>query len=393
MSKPLIYHICEDEKFINSAIKQFEDVYSGYNKFYVLVKDITQEFRYINTQSFVTKVDSNSVLNIIDQITSKDIVVFHSLSKDFYDFCLQLPQSIQTVWMCFGFEIYNDHNYTKDAPILAPITLKKFIRKSPSTNYSLKKRVKNALRPIYHALKGNRELSFIKKKEKSIQRIDYLATSFKQEHHSICKFIQQEKKNFKFWYYPLHLIVDVNAKIESNKTAILIGNSGFRTGNHLDVFNALKQLPITQSKIYVPLSYGNPNYIQAIKEEGQLIFKDKFNPLLTFLPLKDYNQILNTIGIAIFYNFRQQAVGNTIAILWYGAKVFLSEKNPFYHYLKDLGIIVFSVEKDLNAQSISSHLDINQIENNRKILYDQLNQNQLKRDLENQIHSILNLNK
>ena len=75
------------------------------------------------------------------------------------------------------------------------------------------------------------------------------------------------------------------------------------------------------------------------------------------------------------------------------SKSVFKRKKSFYHYLKDLGIIVFSVEKDLNAQSISSHLDINQIENNRKILYDQLNQNQLKRDLENQIHSILNLNK
>lgn len=100
--------------------------------------------------------------------------------------------------------------------------------------------------------------------------------------------------------------------------------------------------------------------------------------------------MLNSIKIAIFNNRRRQAVGNIITLIYFGAKVFLSEKITFYQYLKKIGIIVYSYEKDLNNASINNIHNHQEIEYNRNILYKELNkktlQEQLKLSIENLHH-------
>ena len=200
--------------------------------------------------------------------------------------------------------------------------------------------------------------------------------------------IKQKKRFFDFWYYPLEQILDVTSEISTEKKYIIIGNSGFKSGNHLDVFDKIKNYSLQDIEIVVPLNYGQPNYIQEIMAEGKKDFNETFKPLLDFMPLADYNTILESVGVAILNNKRQQAVGNTIALLWFGAKVFLSHKNPFYHYLKRIGVLVYCYETELTEKSISQFLSLEQIEHNRKMLFQELNKNHLAELLKNQIIKI-----
>jgi len=231
-------------------------------------------------------------------------------------------------------------------------------------------------------------LSAKEKKNKVMLRINYLGSSFKEEFLKVSKLIGQKKLFFDFWYYPLELIVDVNKNIYYPKKNILIGNSGFKTGNHLDVFAAIKNYNLVSNKIIVPLNYGIKEYINTVVAEGEQCFSEKYYPFLEFVSLQEYNAVLEEVGVAILNNKRQQAVGNTIGLLWMGAKVFLNKENPFYHYLKRIGIIVFCYQTELNEKSCNEYLSLEQIEVNRSILFTHLNREKLAAELKQQINNI-----
>lgn len=132
----------------------------------------------------------------------------------------------------------------------------------------------------------------------------------------------------------------------SNKVNIQVGNSADPTNNHLQVFEQLNQLDIQNrvGKIYCPLSYGNPVYAAQIKHLGEVMFGDKFYPLIDFMPLSQYNQILDKVDIAIFAHNRQQAMGNTINLLGRGKTVYMRADTSSYALLTKLGIRVCSLD-------------------------------------------------
>ena len=379
-----IVHICEDEKFINSAVEQFEHCFPRQNTFFVLPVSSDENFKHVKSQTFIHKTTPENLTQVSSSISNKAIVVLHSLSPRFYDFVLQLPKNIKIIWFCFGFEVYNDANYFKNNILLDTITNQKF----PEKELSSKKKIKEEVRPFYRMIKPSLPLSSKEYKHKVIKRINYLGSSFQEEFEQVSKLIKQKKRFFDFWYYPLEQILDVTSEISLEKKYIIIGNSGFKSGNHLDVFDKIKNYSLQDLEIVVPLNYGEPNYIQEILIEGKKDFNKTFKPLLDFMPLADYNTILESVGVAILNNKRQQAVGNTIALLWFGAKVFLSHKNPFYHYLKRIGVSVYCYETELTEKTISQFLSLEQITHNRKLLFQELNKKHLAELLKNQILKI-----
>lgn len=379
-----IVHICDDEKFINSAITQFESCFPEQNTFYVFPISTEEDFKHIQSSTFVHKTNKEALTQIIPSITNDTIVVLHSLSPEFYDFVLQLPIQIKIVWLCFGFEVYNDSNYFKSNVLLDVITRTKF----PDFKKSKKDQFIEILRPYFRLLKPSFPFSSKEYKRKVFKRLDYFGCPFLEEYQSVKKLLGIKRTFFNFWYYPLDIIVDVKKPIQYPKAKMIIGNSGFKSGNHLDVFDKIKEYSLRGSEIIVPLNYGKANYIKEILSQGKKDFKDSFKPLLDFMPLAAYNTILESVGVAILNNKRQQAVGNTIALLWFGAKVFLSHKNPFYHYLKRIGVLVYCYETELNEKSISQFLSLEQMEHNRKLLYQELNHAHLAGLLKEQIERI-----
>ena len=379
-----IIHLCQDEKFINSAVEQFEHCFPRQNTFFVLPVSSDEHFKHVKSRDFIHKTAAADLISISSTLPYNAIVVLHSLSPRFYDFILQLHKNIKIIWFCFGFEVYNDSNYFKTNILLDDITRAKF----PDVKRSKKDQFIEIVRPYYRLLKTTLPFSSKEYKRKVFKRIDYFGCPFLEEFQSIKKLLSIKRVFFNFWYYPLELIVEVTHPIQLPKNILLIGNSGYKSGNHLDVFAKIKDFTRKGIEIVVPLNYGNPDYIQEILVQGKKEFNTAFKPLLHFMPLAEYNTILQSVGIAILNNKRQQAVGNTIALLWFGAKVFLSHKNPFYHYLKRIGIIIYCYETELNQKSSSQLLSLEQIEHNRKLLFQELNQAHLAQVLKQQINDI-----
>lgn len=382
-----ILHICEDEKFINSAIIQFEAILPGCNQVYVIVEDTNVSFKHVKEQPFVKSISASSILDILKEVKLNDVLIFHSLSGVFYPLILGLPKKVKTVWFCFGYEVYNDNNYFNENRLLDIKTLQQY----PDTiesNQNADQKIKLKKKYFFGIIRKSKYYTEQEIKQKVFERMDYLGSSFVEEYEQVNTLIKANKSFFSFWYYPLEVIVNVKLPIVLNKKSILIGNSGYKSGNHLDVFNKLESYKIDADRIVLPLNYGDKSYIEDVIKEGERAFNDKLQPLTTFLSLKDYNAILENVGVAIFNNRRQQAVGNTIALLWFGAKVFLSKQNPFYGYLKRIGILIYCYEMELNEDSCNTFLSLKDIEHNRCILQQELNKEKLLEELAIQINKV-----
>jgi len=86
--------------------------------------------------------------------------------------------------------------------------------------------------------------------------------------------------------------------------------------------------------------------------------------------LEQYIKKLQGCGIVIMNHYKQQAVGNILMMLWLGSKVYLNESNTIYHYLKRIGIKIFSIDNDLIRDNHLALMNLSQdeIDQNRSIL-------------------------
>tara|TARA_R110002072_G_scaffold131586_4_gene271390 strand:+ start:24221 stop:25411 length:1191 start_codon:yes stop_codon:yes gene_type:complete len=380
-----IIHIANDEKFINAAIYQFEKVAPGRNRFYIIVKSGVHKTRHVRLGERV-QILENSTVNkhhLITSIPPHSIVVFHSLSSRFHEISYSLPKSCQAVWFCFGYEVYNDLYFTTVEEALEEYTKEKFYKAKPTNTFQ---EFKDQLKPFARSLGFRISLTAIEKKRKAIARIDYLGSSFKEEFEAVCSKIGEEKKFFSFWYYPLERIVDLSKDYSIEKDSIWVGNSGAISGNHIDIFEKLKQATISKFKnVISPLSYGDNKYIEEIRTLGDSYFGTKYEPLLDFMPLQDYNAQLARAAIAIFYNKRQQALGNIITLVYMGCKVYLNPHNPIYAFMRRKGFFIYNFNEEFSEEIYLKALTIKEKKHNQKLLQELLKEDILLKNLKEQL--------
>lgn len=125
---------------------------------------------------------------------------------------------------------------------------------------------------------------------------------------------------------------------------IQVGNSADPSNNHLEALEKLLPFKNDDICIYVPLSYGDKKHAQAVIQQGQQWFGDKFKPLTKFMPFDKYLSLLGTIDIAIFNHRRQQAMGNTITLLGLGKTVYMRSDTTHWQFFKEKEIVVGDVE-------------------------------------------------
>lgn len=142
---------------------------------------------------------------------------------------------------------------------------------------------------------------------------------------------------------------------------IQVGNSADPSNNHLEALEKLLPFKDSDICIYVPLSYGNKKHAQAVIQQGQQWFGDKFKPLTEFMPFDKYLSLLGTIDIAIFNHRRQQAMGNTITLLGLGKTVYMRSDTTQWQFFKEKEIVVGDVE------AINNLVVLNVSENQEKV--------------------------
>src|SRR6185437_8411116 len=129
--------------------------------------------------------------------------------------------------------------------------------------------------------------------------------------------------------------------VEKDILVIQIGNSADPSNNHKEIIDKLSALRADNFVVYAPLSYGNKSYSDEIIAYGLSKLGDRFTPMTTFMPFEEYNEYLRRIDIVIFNHRRQQAMGNTIALLSLGKMVWLRSDVTPWNYLIDIGLNIY----------------------------------------------------
>lgn len=326
-------HLVNDEKIINRTIDMFEEVYPNENIF--VVANRTSSFKWVKkgrnilsrTEFFARKNDY-----------SFSEVYIHLLNKRKMNIIDKLDLGgAKVYWIIWGLDLYNKLLEPKGFRIL-----------DPESSYYKKVFRKNLLwypfKQWQRRWSARKTIRFIKDK------IDYIVTDTTENDYQYLMLYYPELKSKPwkdFFYYPLDVILGPELmKCSVNGNSIMIGNSASASNNHEYVMRILSKLDIAARRVIVPLSYsGKKEYVESVIALGKKLLGTNFSPLQNFLPLDEYNKLQTDVSVALFGNWRQEAIGNIIVALYLGAKVFLPRINPVYEWAQGHGLVVYELEK------------------------------------------------
>lgn len=348
-----ILHLFDDEKVVNRTIESFEKVFPGRNVYCCFVDGQPQKVSRHEHLYWV----GNASLEVKADLSDVAVVVIHLLS---YKKCLFVEKHVKpgvpVYWLMWGADYYN--------MLLGYRGFRMFYQsRFLGFRYDVKKLLyklgyKNHSQKVY---------------EQFIQhRVTHCVTN--KFDFALCKqyggILFDRKINVRtFFYYPIDKILGKELmQKEVCGNVILIGNSSSVTNNHCYAFEYLKKMNLDGRVIVTPLNYGaNTRYKEYVIKKGKEYFRDKYRPLLEFLPLDEYNRLLLKAEICIFPHWRQEGNGNIIIALYLGAKVFMSNRSSLFSYYKDMGLVLYELEK-IDSEQLRTPLDSSVRKRNREIL-------------------------
>ncbi len=238
------------------------------------------------------------------------------------------------------------------------------------------------LKKCYHVMWGGdfyfpAQQSWVKKQ--IIKRMGHFVTYIEGDYELVQKWYGAKGKYHECFMYPSNLYKEYEIKPKEHNTInIQLGNSATDTNNHIEVLEKLKKYKEENMQIFVPLSYGEKDYMERVIKVGKEIFGDKFIPLLEFMPFERYLDFLGQIDIAIFNHNRQQAMGNIITLLGLGKKVYLRKDITPWKLFEELGVKVFNVD-EIDLEPIDKKV----AEENRKRVREYFSEEKLIEQLSN----------
>lgn len=350
----MILHLISDDKFSDYAINQFT-AFGNSSEFVVLTEVQNVKLKFINNIQSVTVIHINSsdYIQFCKTINKYNAVILHGLFSPLQVNIIPfLSERVKVAWVFWGAEIYG-RNDIKLKFLSFRSKIIYYFRKS-------KKLLKGTL------LKPDHYFA-----DKSIfNRINYCLTDVHDDFEFVREYTQSSMKELWYNYYSIEETVGVLANQKVNAGNILVGNSCNLENNYPDAFRALSRMDLSDRKIIVPLSYGQPWLKSIFLRSGYSRFKESFLPLTDFLERDAYNNYLLSCSIVVMNHYRPQAMGNIITALWLGAKVYMSRRSLLFAFFQRIGIHLFSVEDDLKPENKEALLPLesNKVEHNRTIL-------------------------
>ena len=222
---------------------------------------------------------------------------------------------------------------------------------------------------LYKFIVKIRDYSDFKNRYKIIKKIKGVI-AIKEDYKLLkeyCPKLNVEYAHF-FSYYPIEKQIGAaNLDKECSGLNIWVGNSPALNGNQSSIFKILKDYP-ESLKIYCPISYGDHRLIEYIDKIGNEILGKKFVPLKNFMTADKYFENYFDANAFIFGHLRQCGMGSVMMALYLGGKCFLYSRSPLYSFFKRKGLIIFSIENDLNYQSTQIPLSREERKKNRELI-------------------------
>lgn len=323
-----ILHICPDDKFIDQAIENVTNynIADVEHKFIVITK--FQSLRYIKSKIDMKSRKSLILSILMGQYSKYDVVVFHSFIRDFAIISKLLKKNIIRVWIGWGFDYYC------------------FSGKAMITDYPEQK--KTLIQVIRNKLARHKLVSLLYTTFFSVnehEKFDYFCPVLESE-FELFRFVLSDKAKYLDWNYGSQTafyekILSSNIVCEGN--GIFVGNSADPTNNHVDILRRLNNI---NRPIYMPLSYGDDNYRNWLKDKIKT-FNYDILILENFLTVDAYLTHLSQCNVMIMNHVRQQAAGNVGIGFLIGMTIYLNKTSPLLIDLRNRGFHIYETQ-DIN---------------------------------------------
>jgi len=348
-----LIHLTINTQFLQNIQEIFENDNNFSNKYIVLEPFILKKRVLTGDLNNIKRINFN-FFNLFHKsiIKSDSIVILHGLNYWNSKFLLQ-RNDLKIITILWGGELYSN-----------PLIRSEF--SSASTNKI------SLLRKIYEF--SNYGIWGINNKHEIMRK-----ALFKSKYISMMKeefdlfsdlgYLDRNSTFFRFNYFPIEKKIKfIESLKKTKKNKIFIGKSAKPEENHFEIINILKDLNVSLGDIIIPVSYGDKKYKEKLIKYGTESFGHNFKPIHNFLPLNDYLKVLSECKIAVFGQKRQMGYGNIIFLLLLGVKLFLNKESLIFLNLKKNNVTLFSIQDDLNKDSIKAPLTLKEINQNKKII-------------------------
>lgn len=199
---------------------------------------------------------------------------------------------------------------------------------------------------------------------------DFVRQNFKGYIGDVDKNIAIQKYSvsdlFHKMFYKFPLTKDILDKtVQNNKDYIKIQINNSCDESTLDMLDILSKFKTENIKITTILSYGKLEYKNKIIQKGKKIFKDKFEFLENLLPHEDYAKYIAQNDILVLNQNRQQGLGNVLASLYLGGKIYIKKSISINQYLNNENIKVYNSE-EIDKLNFEQFITYSQKEQNRE---------------------------
>jgi hypothetical protein len=191
-----------------------------------------------------------------------------------------------------------------------------------------------------------------------IRNLGAVTTTVPGDFDLIQKWYGTKAVYFENLMYPSHVkrALTVGDTKKASPLKIQIGNSASPTNYHEELIDKLADETSVDFQVFCPLSYGDESYKSKIIEYGRSKLGKKFIPMTQFMSFDEYSAYLSEIDIALMNHNRQQAMGNIIALLGMGKKVYIRSDITPWKYFEDKKIQLFDTTGDISLQRMEPRL-------------------------------------
>lgn len=362
----MIVHFIIDEKVSAQIIDNFGRDREN-NSFLVFsqVEELSHLKGY-EDRVLIFHYDKENINQVLSQWNVTGILT-HAMHLEYAEAINSLEVKCSLGWYTWGFDIYA---LPRIKPNTYALKTEEYLRKAERflglRRQVLKSDILRRVLFLFISDKDRYSILF-----QAMKKLDFMATYLKEDYDYFKRFYPEYKISFVYSPFSTidqYLAGNGSLRVKAGSNNILIGNSNSIESNHLDAFERIVESRREFGEVYVPLSYGKDlNYRQRVLSKGKNNLGAQFKPLMEFMDRSSYLSILQSCSVGIFYHYRQQAMGNIIAMLYMGSRVYLSKRNPAFLFFSSNNIQVYTLEEDFDTYG-SNQLDESEAESNRKEL-------------------------
>jgi len=390
MARKRILHLIHDDKFFDFTIEMFELFSDKIDNTYLCLaySPYQKELKYIKNVSKINFVYYAS--KEYDEFLKfeYDAAIIHFFLDHYYNKTRLFSNKTKVFYFAWGGDFYSQIKYSLYQEKTERFFSEQILKYSSASELNFKKRfptksylsisffrfVYTYLRRFVYKYPEEKRLSF----KKALKRIDFCATVVPEEFEILRKAAKLKAKQV-FFNYPFpESALCIKSPIKEN--VIILNNSASIANNYIEVIDKLSSFEIEDYRIISSLSYGNDFSIK-IEAYAKKKLGDNFSIIKDFLPFLEYEELLSKAKIGVFNSNIQMALGNINIMLYYGAKVFISEKSPVFEFFTKRGGYIYSTQNDLTDFELKKELSQEEKLKNREIILHEFGYESIKSKL------------